>query len=149
MMFALLMLAEVATATPTQMPAFLSGCWEQRGDDGRWTEECWTDTRGGLMIGSGRDGKDDQVGHWEWMRIERGADGSVTFYGSPKGVPAVGFKATESGAKSITFVNSNHDYPQRVRYVVTESGLDAEVSLADGSKPNRWSYRRRGEAAVN
>jgi hypothetical protein len=138
-MIALLLLAEVATLP---MPAFLSGCWEQRRDDGRWTEECWTDTRGGLMIGSGRDGKGDAVGHWEWMRIELGTDGSVTFYGSPKGAPAVRFKATEGDAKSVTFVNSAHDYPQRVRYVVTDSGLDAEISLADGSKPNRWSYRR-------
>lgn len=145
-MIFLLLLAEVATAAPTPMPAFLSGCWEQRGEDGRWTEECWTDTRGGLMIGSGRDGKGDQVRHWEWMRIERGADGSLTFYGSPKGAAAVGFKATEADVKSITFVNPNHDYPQRVRYVVTESGLDAEVSLADGSKPNHWSYRRTAGA---
>ena len=143
MLSVLLMLAEAATA-PLAMPDFLSGCWEQRSDDGRWTEECWTDTRGGLMIGSGRDGKGDQVGHWEWMRIERGPDGTLTFYGSPKGAAAVGFKATEVDTKSVTFLNPNHDYPQRVRYVATDAGLDAEVSLADGSKPNRWSYRRSG-----
>lgn len=140
-MIALLILAE-ATVTPLPMPAFLSGCWEQRRDNGGWTEECWTDTRGGLMIGSGRDGQGDRVRHWEWMRIERGADGTVTFYGSPKGAAAVGFKATEANGKSITFINPLHDYPQRVRYVVTETGLDAEVSLANGSKPNRWSYTR-------
>ena len=138
-MIALLMLAEAA-ALP--MPAFLSGCWEQAREGGGWTEECWTDTRGGLMIGSGRDGNGDKVGHWEWMRIERGADGSLTFYGSPKGAPAVGLKAVESDARSITFVNASHDYPQRVRYVATETGLDAEISLADGGKPNKWSYRR-------
>ena len=89
-MIALLMLAE---AVILPMPAFLSGCWEQKRDGGGWTEECWTDPRGGLMIGSGRDGSGDKVGHWEWMRIERGADGSLTFYGSPKGAPAVGFRA--------------------------------------------------------
>jgi ABC-type sugar transport system substrate-binding protein len=144
-MIALLMLAEAAAATtPLAMPAFLSGCWEQRREDARWTEECWTDTRGGLMIGSGREGKADRVRHWEWMRIERGTDGSLTFYGSPKGAPAVGFKATEADGKSITFVNPSHDYPQRVHYLVTDTGLDAEVSLADGSKPNKWSYRRKG-----
>jgi hypothetical protein len=142
-MIVLLMLAEAA-ALP--MPAFLSGCWEQKREGGGWTEECWTDTRGGLMIGSGRDGSGDKVGHWEWMRIERGAEGSLTFYGSPKGAPAVGFKAVESDAGSITFVNSSHDYPQRVRYLTTEAGLDAEVSLADGSKPNKWSYRRTAGA---
>jgi hypothetical protein len=142
-MIVLLMLAEAA-ALP--MPAFLSGCWEQKREGGGWTEECWTDTRGGLMIGSGRDGSGDKVGHWEWMRIERGAEGSLTFYGSPKGAPAVGFKAVESDAGSITFVNASNDYPQRVRYLATETGLDAEVSLADGSKPNKWSYRRTAGA---
>jgi hypothetical protein len=144
-MIAFLIIAE-AVAAPTPMPAFLSGCWEQKTEAGRWTEECWTDARGGLMIGSGRDGNGDKVGHWEWMRIERGRDGSVTFYGSPKGAPPVGFKATEADGKSITFVNASHDYPQRVRYVVTAVGLEAEVSLADGSNPNRWSYRRTAAA---
>lgn len=144
-MIAFLMLAEAATATIT-MPNFLAGCWEQRRDQDRWTEECWTDARGGLMIGSSRNGRGEKIANWEWMRVERGADGSVTFYGSPQGTPAVGFKATEADANSITFVNAGHDYPQRVRYVVTDSGLDAEVSLADGSKPNRWSYRRTAGA---
>lgn len=145
-MIAFLLMAEAAAAT-LPMPAFLSGCWEEKRADSGWTEECWTDARGGLMIGSGRDGKNDAVRHWEWMRIERTADGTPTFYGSPKGAPAVGFKATEADGKSITFVNASHDYPQRVRYVVTEAGLDAEISLADGSKPNRWTYRRSGAAA--
>ena len=99
------------------------------------------------MIGSGRTGKGDAVRHWEWMRIERSTDGSMTFYGSPKGAPAVGFKAADGDGTSITFVNAGHDYPQRVRYVVTDTGLDAEVSLADGSKPERWSYKRTAGAA--
>ena len=146
-MIALLMLIEAATS-PLAMPAFLSGCWEQRKNDGSWTQECWTDTRGGVMIGSGRDGKGDEVRHWEWMRIERGTDGSLTFYGSPKGAAAVGFKAIETDATSITFANPDHNFPQRVRYVVTKDGLDAEVSLADGSKPNRWNYLRTVGAAA-
>ena len=146
MLSAFLILAEAATATPMPMPAFISGCWEQKREDGGWTEECWTDTRGGLMIGSGRDGKGEQIDHWEWMRIERGADGSLTFYGSPKGAAAVGFKAIEADGKSVTFTNPGHDYPQRVRYLVTDTGLEAEISLADGSKPNRWSYRRTAGA---
>lgn len=145
MFTALLLMADVATA-PMPMPEFLAGCWEQEREEDRWTEECWTDTRGGLMIGSGRKGKGDSVRHWEWMRIERGPDGVLTFYGSPKGTAPVGFRATVSDGNSITFVNASHDYPQRVRYAVTGTGLDAEVSLADGSKPNRWSYQRTAGA---
>ena len=143
-MIALLMLAEAA-ALP--MPAFLAGGWEQQRAEERWTEECWTDPRGGLMIGSGRNGRGDRVANWEWMRIERGADGTPTFYGSPMGAPAVAFEASEADAKSITFVNVAHDYPQRIRYVVTDTGLDAETSLTDGSKPMRWSYKRTAGAA--
>ena len=139
-MWAILLLAQ-ATAATAPMPAFLAGCWEQRVAE-RWTEECWTSPRGGLMIGSGRTGKGDAVTHWEYMRIERGADGALTFYGSPKGAPAVCFKATEAGGKQIIFVNAAHDYPQRVHYVATAEGIDAEVSLADGTKPERWRYRR-------
>ena len=46
------------------------------------------------------------------------------------------------------FVNAAHDFPQRVRYLRTTTGIDAEVSLADGSKPVRWSYRRSGSPTV-
>ena len=145
-MISFLIFAEAAAAA-LPMPAFLAGCWEQKRVDGGWTEECWTDARGGLMIGSGRDGKGDKVGHWEWMRIERGADGALIFFGSPKGAVAVGFKAVESDDHSISFANPSHDYPQRVRYILTETGIDAEISLADGSKPNRWSYRRTAGAS--
>jgi ABC-type sugar transport system substrate-binding protein len=141
-MWAILLLAQV-TAASAPMPAFLAGCWEQQAGD-RWTEECWTAPRGGLMIGSGRTGKGDTVSHWEYMRIERGADGALTFYGSPRGAPAVAFKATEADGKQVIFVNPAHDYPQRVRYVATGDRIDAEVSLADGTKPERWRYRRAG-----
>ena len=142
----MLLLAQAASA-PAPMPAYLTGCWEERRDQGRWTEECWTAPRGGSMIGSGRDGQGDSVRHWEWMRIERGADGVLTFYASPKGAPPAAFKATAADANSITLVNAAHDYPQRVRYQRTAAGLDAEISLADGSKANRWSYKRSGSPA--
>lgn len=132
--------ADAAAVLP--MPAFLAGCWEKRAGQ-HWTEECWTSERGGLMIGSGRSGEADRVKGWEWMRIERAADGAILFYGSPKGAPPVAFRATEAGADRITFLNPAHDFPQRVRYARTASGIEAEISLSDGSKPIRWSYDRQ------
>ena len=144
-MLGLVLLLE-ASAASLPMPAFLAGCWEYRRDEDRWTEECWTSARGGLMMGSGRDGKADAVVNWEWMRIERSADGTPTFHASLKGAPAVAFRATHADDSSITFVNAAHDYPQRVRYVRTAIGVDAEISLADGSKLRRWSYRRSGNS---
>src|SRR5512139_2858296 len=128
-MILIILLAETATASTLPMPSFLAGCWEERRADGGWTEECWTTPRGGVMIGSGRDGKHDKVGHWEWMRIERDGTGTPVFYGSPKGAPPVAFKAIEANVTSITFVNPEHDYPQRVQYVATKDGIEAQVSL--------------------
>jgi hypothetical protein len=141
-MIFLLLLAETASAPIMPMPAFLAGCWEERQQDDKWTEECWTHPRGGVMIGSGRAGRADTLRNWEWMRVERGPDGIPIFFGSPNGAPAVAFKAIQADAKSITFLNTSHDYPQRVRYSVTKRGIDAETALADGSNPNKWSYRR-------
>ena len=146
-MWTLLLLAEVAV-TPAPLPAFLAGCWEQRVGE-RWTEECWTAPRGGLMIGSGRDGQGDIVRHWEWMRIERADDGSLSFYGSPKGATPVVFKATQVSESEIVFANSTHDFPQRIRYLLTAAGIDAEISLTDGTKPVRWRYRRSGSPTGN
>jgi hypothetical protein len=146
-MIVIMLTLAAAGTEPQPLPAFLAGCWVQQGAQERWTEECWTSARGGLMLGSGREGRGDTVRHWEWMRIERGTDGVLTFYGSPKGALPVPFKATQADGKSITFVNAAHDYPQRVRYDLTPEGLNAEISLSDGSKPNKWSYHRSGSPA--
>ena len=143
-MWTILLLAQAATAS-LPMPSFLAGCWEQRSAE-KWTEECWTGPRGQMMLGSAREGSADKVDHWEWMRIERGADGALTFYASPKGAPPAAFKATSATANEIVFTNAAHDYPQRIRYVLTTTGIEAEISLTDGTKQTRWTYRSMGAA---
>ena len=142
-MIALLMLAEAA-ALP--MPAFLAGCWEKRRDGGGWTEECWTRGNGGLMIGSGRAWSGETIDNWEWMRIERGADGRLSFFASPAGAPQTGFKAASVSDQEVVFENAGHDFPQRVRYWKTASGIAAEIAKADGSKAIRYDFEPMGAA---
>jgi hypothetical protein len=144
-MFTSLLIAAAAAAQSPVFPNFLTGCWEERRKAG-WTEECWTDGRGGVMLGTGRGGGDEAVAEWEWMRFERSRDGTITFHASVRGAETVPFTAVESSDRSITFVNAAHDYPQRVRYRLTADGLVAEVSLADGSKRASWTYRRTARA---
>lgn len=147
MLLALLIAAEAGAQVPPRlpMPAFLTGCWaEQKAE--RWTEECWTIPRGGQMMGSGRTGKGDTVGHWEWMRIERDAEGRPIFLGSPKGVAPTAFLPVRATATEIEWHNASHDYPQRVVYRRTTEGLEAEISMIDGSNAHRWSYRLLGAA---
>lgn len=65
----------------------------------------------------------------------------LTFHAEPaKQAPADFFAPGVSG-QSVRFENRAHDYPQVVRYWREGDVLNAEISLADGSKPQRWAYR--------
>jgi Domain of unknown function (DUF6265) len=138
MLASLLMLAQAAAA-PLPMPAFMTGCWIMRSGN-RTAEECWTRGNAGLMIGSGRAWSGETIDNWEWMRIERGADGHLSFFASPKGAPQTGFKAVKISAEEVVFENPAHDYPQRVRYWKTTNGIAAEIAKADGSNPIRYDF---------
>lgn len=140
-MAAVLGLASPAMAAAPAMPGWLSGCWaEEKGPN--WTEECWSGPRAGIMLGGGRSGRGEQLQSWEIMEIERTPDGTVTLYAQPKGAARVAFPMTAAGERDITFLNPGHDYPQRVRYWRVGMDLNAEISLADGSKAIRWHYKR-------
>ena len=139
-------------ARPVALPDWMAGCWEHRSQD-RWTEECWTVPRGGIMLGNGRSGTGGVLDSWEVMQIELvETDDPVidplTFYGAPKGQNRTAFSWDRSSkAPGITFVNAGHDYPQRIRYWRDGKDLVAEVSLAGGSKAQRWRYAPKGDYA--
>ena len=144
MLIPLLMLAEAAAA-PAPMPAFLTGCWLMQSGD-RTAEECWTRGNAGVMIGSGRAWKAETIDNWEWMRIERGADGRLSFFASPNGAPQTGFKAAKVSDQEVVFENAGHDFPQRVRYWKTPSGISAEIAKTDGSNAIRYDFEPMGVA---
>jgi len=100
--------------------------------------------RGGIMIGAGRSGTGEALSSWESLRIERGTDGVLTFWGSPGGAKPVPFRMVSSTATEIVFANPAHDYPQRIHYWRDGKLLNAEISLADGSKSLRWTYSAMG-----
>ena len=129
------------------LPAWMEGCWEQQSDE-RWTEECWSAPRGKMMIGHSRSGNGGRVDEWETMQIllEDETDDPVVvrlaFWASPGGVNRTMFAWVASPEPGITFYNLENDYPQRIRYWRDGESLLAEISLADGTKPRRWRYRR-------
>ena len=124
-----------------QLPAFMAGCWNLVEGD-HWTQECWMEPKAGIMLGASREGIAGELKSWEQLRVEQAADGSVVLLASPRGRPAVAFKASSSSATAVEFTNAAHDYPQRIRYELKGDKLEAEISLADGSKPVRWTYVR-------
>jgi hypothetical protein len=99
------------------------------------------------MLGSGRSGAGQTVRDWEVMQIERSdsddpAIPRLIFYGAPKGQGRTPFQLVSDGKPGVTFVNLEHDYPQRIHYWREGEDLLAEVSLADGRKAHRWRYSR-------
>lgn len=140
-MAAAMVLATPAMAAGPAMPGWLTGCWaEEKGPN--WTEECWSGPRAGNMLGGSRNGRGEQLHNWEVMQIEQATDGKITLYAQPKGAPRSDFPMESIGDREITFLNTAHDYPQRIRYWRVGMDLNAEISLADGSKAIRWRYKR-------
>jgi hypothetical protein len=125
----------------------MAGCWEQKQADS-WTEECWTRPRGGMMLGSGRSGHGDVIDDWETMQIvlDQGSDDGpvvrMAFWAAPNGGSRTLFGWQPDEEPGLTFFNLANDYPQRIRYWREGDALMAEISMADGSKRVRWTYRR-------
>ncbi len=140
-----------ATEPPARLPAWMAGCWVDS-EGTSWNEECWTTPRGGIMLGSGRTGRGDQLDSWETMQImldapERdGSRAALAFYGSPRGERRTMFewKPGAGEGDGIGFENPAHDYPQRIRYWRAGNRLEAEIAMLDGSRAIRWTYRRAG-----
>ena len=135
--------AAAPVAAPPPMPVFMAGCWEQV-NGASWVEECWMEPKAGQMIGASREGTGDRLDNWEHMTIERTADGSILFHASPRGKGRTPFVLEHVSGSEIRLTNAANDYPQRIRYSLRDGKLEAEISMLDGSKPNRWTYTREG-----
>lgn len=138
--------AAVTPEPAPAMPDWMGGCWVEQGE--RWTEECWMAPRGGNMLGASRSGHGERVAETENLRIDAQvptADGKVfpmTYNAAQRSGGWTTFVWTSSDEPGITFVNPQHDYPQRIRYWREGPALLAEISLLDGTKARRWTYQR-------
>lgn len=122
--------------------AWMAGEWS-REEGERWTEESWAAPRGGMMIGYNRSGRGEGVREFEFLRIAAGVDGIPAYIAQPGGRAPVMFRLVQHDAASATFENGAHDYPQRIHYRRDGDTMTAMISAIDGSRPMRWTYRRR------
>ena len=142
---ALLLVGATPAATVDDL-AWMAGNWSQdaSGEAGdRWTEEYWTIPRGGVMLGASRSGRGAALREFEFLRLQAGADGTVSYLAQPGGGAPVAFRLARHDAASAIFENPAHDYPQRITYARDGDTLTATISLLDGSKARRWVYTRR------
>ena len=144
LMLLMLTPVSIAAAEDTKLPDWMTGAWE-RSDSDSWADEYWTPPRAAIMIGASRSGKGETLQFWEHMRIVREADGTLAFWAVSADQKPVRFVATQKSPEEIIFENSDHDYPQRIRYWREGKLLRAQISLLDGSKPVDFQFRMMGQ----
>lgn len=132
-------LAAQTLAKPA-LPGWMAGTWMME-DGASWSDEVWTDPRGGIMLGVSRSGFGPDLKLWEVSQIKVKADGTISFFAQPNGKAATEFPLVLISEESIEFANPAHDYPQRIRYWRQGKLLMAEISRMDGSDAVRWNYR--------
>lgn len=121
--------------------SWLAGHWIQAEGD-RVTEEIWTDDAGGLMLGVNRTVRGGQARAFEFLRIQRSAEG-VYYCAQPNGSPATCFEMTDAGDASIVFENAENDFPQRISYRREADELIATISDLEGAQTMQWSWKLR------
>ncbi len=122
--------------------AFLAGSWRMEGPPA--IEEHWTKPAGGTLIGMGRVSGDGRTFFFEYLRIEKRADG-IFYVAQPKGGAKTDFRLVQLAPGEAVFENPQHDFPKRILY----RRLDGDRLLArtegDGTekeKPAEFLYQR-------
>lgn len=111
---------------PSRRFDWLSGHWCAEGG-GTLLEEYWLPPEGNLALGVGRTVKNGVTTSHEFMRIET-RDGVTNYVAIHDGQPPTPFKLTASGADWARFENPQHDFPKRVEYRRTASGMHAQIA---------------------
>ena len=76
-----------------------------------------------MMLGMGRTVKDKKAVDWEYMRIEQRSN-ELYFVARPRGnTDETSFKAIRLIDREVVFENPEHDFPQRIIYRLTPSGV--------------------------
>ncbi|RYD55917.1 MAG: hypothetical protein EOP60_05525 [Sphingomonadales bacterium] len=123
---------------------WLVGKWCTEKSEAARTTTCetWTPIGNGVMRGLGKTLHERYITIDEQMEIRRDGEGFVLHSEPIRQKPTNFFARGVQPAMAVRFENRAHDYPQVVRYWREGDMLMAEISLADGSKPRRWTYRR-------
>jgi hypothetical protein len=125
---------------------WLAGHWCAEPKNDRVVCETWTPMDKGRMHGKGISRRGDSTRINETMTIVVSQSGTV-FHAEPAGQKPADFRMAkfDAAARSVSFEDAAHDYPQRIRYWREGDALLAETSLLDGSKAMRWRFHSTPE----
>jgi hypothetical protein len=118
--------------------AFLTGCWKLE-SNGRVVEEHWLAPAGGSLMGVSRTVAKGKMVEYEFLQILDLPEG-LTYVARPSGQPEAKFRATTKTADEIVFENPVHDFPQRIRYRLTGTTLNARIEGNMNGKARAIDY---------
>jgi hypothetical protein len=121
-------------AHPVDALGWMSGCWEQSTPRAT-TREHWSRPAGGAMMGVSftvrKTPEGDAAAGYEFLRIHQ-REGKVFYTALPSGQALTDFGMKSTAARSVTFENLQHDFPQRIAYSGT--GADSLVVRVEGNR---------------
>ena len=112
--------------------AFLAGHWVG-GQEPVRIEEIWSEPAGGIMLATSTTVTPGKPSQWEFLRIAQRGD-HLVLLASPGGATPTAFELDTLEADRVSFVNPDHDFPQRVTYRRSGNTLSARVESTDGER---------------
>ncbi|AQR75263.1 DUF6265 family protein [Sphingomonas sp. LM7] len=139
----LLLLASLTLDARQPDLGWLAGHWCTEPKNGTVICDSWAPMDKGVMHGKNISRTGGTVRTNETMTITVDELGMV-FHAEPANQAPGDFRMAtfDPAARSVTFEERSHDYPQRVRYRREGEKLLAEISMLDGSKAVRWTFHR-------
>ena len=128
---------------------WLAGRWEERTSGGA-SRISYSTPDGGFVLSHGELERGGQVAHHrfeEW----RVSDGRLCLFPYPEGKPGEGYfmSSWDAKARTITFVNSARDFPQRLTYQrVSDTRLTITKSSADETPADPAGMSHEGPSHV-
>ncbi len=128
MLNAILLAAAIASQSASGGVAdlgWLSGCW-QYAAGARIVTEFWLPPDSGTMLGLSRTVAGGKTVEHEFLLLRIGPRG-IEYVAKPSGQAEAVFTATKVGPGEAVFENPAHDFPTRITYRKTDSGLVATI----------------------
>ena len=129
-----------ATAASTGLPTWLVGDWCGIEGDRR-IEERWLPPTENLLLATNRTIEARRTVAFEFLRIERAADGAIAYVAQPSGGDPVRFEMVRQERNHVRFENPSHDFPQFIDYRRDASGLRATVGDQGGGTVIEFAFR--------
>jgi len=118
----------VVSAVPAQEQRYsldslswIAGCWA-RGGENRAYEEQWMKPAGKTMLGMSRSVSNGKTVEYEFLKVHEEENGEIFYTANPSGQEQASFKLVKLEGDIAVFENPEHDFPQRIIYMLEADG---------------------------